>query len=105
MEVKYLGEEFKTKVWITSEMDFDLDEFDWEARLWCSTKKEVVIKKEQAIPLGGGVYVLRVDTTETGAGTLKLKVIAQVPDGDFNDGFRTAIDAMTICQILNNYAG
>jgi hypothetical protein len=105
METKYLGEEFKTKVWITSEMDFTLDDFDWEAHLWCSTKREVIIKKEDAIPLGEGRYALRVDTTKTGSGTLKLKVIAQVPDGDFNDGFRTAIDAMTICQILTNYAG
>jgi hypothetical protein len=105
MEQKYLGEEFKVKVWISSDMEFNLDEFDWEARLWCSTKREIVIKKQDAIPLGEGTYALRVDTTQTGSGTLKLKLIAQVPDGDFDDGFRTAIDAMTICQILTNYAG
>ena len=105
MTTKYLGEEFKIKTWVTSEIDLNLDECDWEAKLWCSTKREVTIKKQDAIPLGDGAYALRVDTILTGSGTLKLKLIAQVPDGDFDDGFRTAIDAITICQILTNYAG
>jgi hypothetical protein len=46
----------------------------------------------------GGAWLLCVDTTELGAGTFDLAVIAEVPDSHFPDLMRTEIERV---QLLN----
>ena len=101
MDTRILGDEIKIKINVEPVDEQTLDDFDWEARLWCSPQSVVVIKKEEATPLGDGFYVLKLDTTKVGAGLLNLKVVGYIPDGDFTDGLRTTIGVITLLSIIS----
>ena len=53
-----------------------------------------IINKADAIRVDEDNYIVCVDTNLTGAGELKCKVTAQIPDPDFEDLFRTEIVAV-----------
>lgn len=97
MVERILGEELKAIV--SAKGGISLDECEWHIEVWCSSYKVVTIPKEECIALGGE-YAFRIDTTALGIGTPKIKVVAEVADGDFeDDGRRTTIGG---CPMLDN---
>lgn len=98
MAERILGEELKAIV--SSKSGISLDDCEWHIEVWCSTYKVVTIRKDECIALGGGEYVFRIDTAELGVGSPKIKVVAEVADGDFeDDGKRTTIGG---CPMLDS---
>ena len=98
MAERILGEELKAIV--SSKSGISLDDCEWHIEAWCSTYKVVTIAKRECIALGGGEYAFRIDTTALGIGTPKIKVVAEVADGDFeDDGKRTTIGG---CPMLDD---
>ena len=95
---RILGEELKAIV--SSKSGISLDDCEWHhIEVWCSSYKVATIPKRECIALGGGKYAFRIDTTALGIGTPKIKVVAEVADGDFeDDGKRTTIGG---CPILD----
>ena len=59
--------------------------------LFCSPKKVITITKDEAIPVDKNNYIVLVNTEDIGTGTMKVKVIAHIPDGDFQDQARTEV--------------
>ena len=51
----------------------------------------VTIAKRDAIRIDENNYVLLVDTEELGAGDVKCKITAYIPDFDFPDTLRTEV--------------
>lgn len=87
----FLGTELKLNINIEPAGEFTMDSYDFEVEVFCSTKKTIVISKEDAIRIDENNYVVLIDTEELGAGDVKCKVIAHIPDFDFPDTLRTEV--------------
>lgn len=84
----YVGTKLKYKVTITAS-GFDQDADDWNVRI-NRGKTSRTFSKSECIRGADGWYVC-FDTTEFGPGAYTAVVTAFVPDGDFQDGFRTEV--------------
>lgn len=87
----FIGTELKLNINIEPIGSTTMDNYDFEVEVYCSIKRIVTIQKKDAIRIDESNYVVLVDTKETGAGDLKCRVTAHIPDDDFADGFRTEV--------------
>lgn len=90
-ESPFIGTELKLNIHIEPIGDTTMDDYDFEVEVFCSPKKPIIIPKENTIRVDSDNYVVLVDTNIVGAGDLKCKVTAQVPDWDFPDQLRTEV--------------
>lgn len=103
-DIVFLGTELKLNIHIdpipkhpnqegeeTQDGEWNMADYDFEIEVFCTPKKSVTITKEDAIEIDKNNYVILVDTNEIGVGTLKVKVIAHIPDGHFIDQARTEV--------------
>lgn len=90
-ESPFIGTELKLNINIEPIGDITMDDYDFEVQVYCSIKRVVIIQKKDAVRVDSNNYIVLVDTTETGAGELKCKVTAHIPDADFSDGLRTEV--------------
>lgn len=103
-DIVFLGTELKLNIHIDpiskhpnqeveegDDKEWNMEDYDFEIEVFCNPKKSVTITKEDAIWITKNDYVVLVDTNEVGVGTLKVKVIAHIPDGDFGDQARTEV--------------
>lgn len=91
MQRVYLGTELKLNVNIGSLGGLTMDNYDFVVELSCTPKNSVLITKANAKRVDENNYIVCVDTRELGVGKLTCSVKASIPDGDFDDGFRTEI--------------
>lgn len=94
-ESPFIGTELKLNIHIEPIGDTTMDDYDFEVEVYCSPKRPIIIPKANAIRVDSDNYVVLVDTNIVGAGDLKCKVTAHIPDGDFNDGLRTEVVAVS----------
>lgn len=87
----FIGTELKLNIHIEPIGDTTMDDYDFEVEVYCSPKRPIIISKANTIRVDSDNYVVLVDTNVVGAGDLKCKVTAQVPDGDFPDQLRTEV--------------
>lgn len=87
----FIGTELKINVSIDPLDNMTMEDYDFTIEMYCSPKRVVAINKPDAIKIDGSNYIVRVDSNITGAGDLKCKITAQIPDPDFDDGYRTEI--------------
>lgn len=87
----FIGTKLKLNINIEPIGGITMDNYEFEIEVYCSPKKSVIIKKEDAIRIDDSNYVIRIDTEEVGVGDLKCKITAQIPDGDFDDNIRTEV--------------
>mgnify|MGYP003430352884 CR=1 FL=1 len=87
----FLGTELKLNINIEPMGEFTMDDYDWLVDVYCSTKRVLTISKSSAIKIDSNNYVLLVDTEELGAGDVKCKITAYIPDLDFPDTLRTEV--------------
>lgn len=90
-ESPFIGTELKLNIHIEPIGDTTMDDYDFEVEVFCSPKKPIIIPKENTVRVDSDNYVVLVDTNVVGAGDLKCKVTAQVPDWDFPDQLRTEV--------------
>ena len=90
-ESPFIGTELKLNIHIEPIGDTTMDDYNFEVEVYCSPKRPIIIPKANAIRIDSDNYVVLVDTNVVGAGYLKCKVTAQVPDGDFPDLLRTEV--------------
>lgn len=90
-ESPFIGTELKLNIHIEPIGDTTMDDYDFEVEVYCSIKRVLTIKKKDAIRIDKNNYIIIVDTNKTGAGDLKCKLTAHMPDGDFIDGLRTEV--------------
>lgn len=101
--INYLGEEIKVKVRAKPIDGMSLADYEWVAQLWTSSYRVVEVPKRECIPMDDGVYVILLDTMKVGVGSLKLKIVGELPDCDFEDGYKTTIGvAKGITQIVKS---
>lgn len=90
----FIGSEIKLNISIQPLGDLTMDDYDFEVETFCSPRKVVLTKKSDAIKVDENNYVVLVDTDIVGAGDLKCKITAYIPDADFDDGLRTEVAAL-----------
>lgn len=90
-ESLFVGTELKLNINIEPIGEVTMEDYDFEVEVYCSSKKTIIIPKKDAIKVDSNNYIVLVDTNIVGAGELKCKITAHVPDGDFADGERTEV--------------
>ena len=90
-ESPFIGTELKLNIHIEPIGDTTMDDYDFEVEVYCSPKRPIIISKANAIRVDSDNYIVLVDTNVVGAGDLKCKVTAHIPDGDFPDQLRTEV--------------
>jgi hypothetical protein len=91
----FLGTELKLNINIEPIGAVTMEDYDFEVEVYCSAKKVIVIPKSEAIKVDSNNYIVLVDTNVVGAGELKCKITAHIPDGDFADRGRTEVVVCT----------
>lgn len=90
-DTPYVGTELKMNVSIDPIGGLTMDDYDFVIEMYCSVKKTVVVEKKDSIRIDSSNYLVLIDTNITGAGELKCKVTAHIPDNDFPDSLRTEV--------------
>ena len=87
----FMGTELKLNLNIKPVAGFTADDFDFSVDVYCSPKRTVTKDKSELIRTDSENYVILLDTAEVGAGELKAKVTAYIPDYDYEDTKRTEV--------------
>lgn len=87
----FIGTELKLNINIEPMDEFTMDDYDWLAEVYCSTKRIITISKSSAIRIDSNNYVLLVDSNLLGAGDVKVRLTAYIPDFDFPDTLRSEV--------------
>ena len=89
----FQGTELKLNVHIEPIGELTMDDYHFRVEVICGTfkKQSLTIDKEQAIRVDGSNYAVCFDTSSLGTGSLKCRITAEIPDSDFEDGYRTEI--------------
>lgn len=86
-----VGTELKLNIHIEPIDGVTMDGYDFTVQFYCSPMRKVELKKHQAIRIDENNYLYRVDSKSVGPGRLLCRVVAEIPDGDFDDGLRTEV--------------
>ncbi len=87
----FIGTDLKLNIHIDPIGEITMDDYDFEVEMYCSLGKSIIIPKSAAKRVDENNYMVVVETGKIGAGDLKCKVTAHVPDGDFPDQLRTEV--------------
>lgn len=92
----YRDTELKLKVGIEPMGDLHMSQYDFEIEAYCNDKSVVKASKKgevltNLVTLDDDNYIALIDTSVTGVGKLKCRVVAYIPDTDFSDGLRTEV--------------
>lgn len=98
----YLGTELKLRVGIEPMGGLHMSEYDFEVEAYCNEKSVVTASKKEGVLTNlveieddDNNYIALIDTSVTGVGKLKCRVVAYIPDTDFtDDGVRTEVVVM-----------
>ena len=97
-------QEYKLNVHVEPIAGFHMDKLNIKCVLFVYPNKTVEVDKEAMVKVDEDNYVIPL-TSELvkimGKGQLKVRVIAEIPDGDFPDGFRTEIKEACTDVIIN----
>lgn len=103
MEDVFIGTEIKLNISIAPIGDVTMDDYDFYIEVYCSAKRAVMIQKSNTIRIDENNRIICVDTTSLGAGEIKCKITAYIPDADFPDNKRTEVVAInTGIQIIKS---
>lgn len=89
--IVYLGTELKLNIHIEPIDGLSMDNYDFNVDVYVSQRKVVSTPKQDCVRIDQNNYIVRVDTNVIGVGDITVKVVAQIPDGDFDDGIRTEV--------------
>ena len=101
----FLGSELKLNINIEPIDNISMDDYDFTVDVYCSSQETITITKNEAIRIDENNYIVLVDTTKLGTGTIKCKINAYIPDEDFPIDFkRTEVVCInTNIKIVENY--
>ena len=95
----YLGTELKFSLNIEAE-GFDMLEDDFKVII-NNMQKSVEIEKGEMILTQNDEFLFTLPTETLGTGDYYLTTVAQVPDADFDDGFRQEVQKTFLCKVTS----
>lgn len=93
-QMPFEGTEIKINVNIAPIGEVTMDDYDFIVEVYAVPGKVVRVEKKDARKIDSNNYLIKVDTAQTGAGRLRCKITAYIPDVDFEDSLRTEILCM-----------
>ena len=87
----YQGTEIKLNVNIEPMKGVSMESYNFNVEIYTFPSKVLTFNKSDATRVDANNYIVLVDTSLLGAGEVKCKVTAYIPDDDFKDGLRTEI--------------
>ena len=97
-------QEYKLNVHVEPIAGLHMDELRIKCVLFVYPNKAVEVGKEAMVKVDKDNYVIPLTAElvkRVGRGQLKVKVIAEIPDSDFPDGFRTEIAEVCTGIVIN----
>lgn len=95
------GEEVKYQITI-NRIGFLMNEDNFRVRLtWGMLGKELIINKDQMIANEADEWFFMF-STEDMVGRVKAECQFDVPDSDYEDGFRTEVDIQCLCVVITH---
>lgn len=97
-------QEYKLNIHVEPIAGYHMDELSIKCLLYVYPNKVVEVNKSEMVKVDEDNYIIPL-TAElvkiVGRGQLKVKVVANIPDGDFPDGFRTEVNEICTEVIIN----
>lgn len=97
-------QEYKLNVHVEPIAGFHMDELNIKCVLFVYPNKVVEVSKEKMVKVDEDNYIIPLTAElvkRVGRGQMKVKVIAEIPDSDFSDGFRTEIAEVCTGIVIN----
>lgn len=90
-----VGTELKINVHVEPIDGFHMSDYDFVCRFYIYRSCVVDVTKQNMIRIDNDNYIACVDSGKLGFGTIMMRVTAQIPDSDFQDGLRTEIKTVS----------
>ena len=95
-----MGGDFKLNVSFLPIGGFTMDDVDFAITLW-NCNRRLKIGKEEMVRVDSQNYVACVHSEQLGKGVLNLRMEADFPDSDFQEGVRKEVDVvMSVIKII-----
>lgn len=91
MSISRIGTELKVNVHIEPIDNYHMDNYDFTCKFFTTGNCGISIPKSDMIRIDEDNYIARIDTKKVGRGNLMLRVVAQIPDNDFDDMLRKEV--------------
>lgn len=91
-----LGTELKINVHVEPIGGTRMSEYDFTCVFYVYKNKCLEVRKRDMTKVDDDNYIANVDTTKIGAGNLKMRFEAEIPDSDMNDGFRREVELVDL---------
>lgn len=103
VDLVFLGADFSVAVKAEPLAGLTMAEYDFEVEVWSSIRaRSVKFKKSQLTRDSEYIYIASLNSADIGLGPVKVRMIAQIPDGMFKDGLRTDIDEVVTNIVIVN---
>lgn len=90
-----VGTELKINVHLDRLDGYRMSDLDFTCEFFVYNTSKVVVTKDEMVKADDDNYVACIDTSKLGAGQIKCRVTAIIPDADFADGLRTEIETVS----------
>ena len=97
-------QEYKLNVNVEPIAGYHMDELSIKCVLFVYSNKTVEVNKEDMVKVDEDNYIIPLTAElvkKMGRGQLKVKVVAEIPDSDFPDNFRTEIAELCTGVVIN----
>ena len=91
-----LGTELKINVHVEPIDGLHMSDYDFTCTFFVYKNKSVVVNKKDFTRVDDDNYIAKVDSVKVGAGQLKMKFEADIPDSDMDDGFRKEVELVDL---------
>lgn len=86
-----VGTEFKVMINIEPFDGVHMEEMEFECAFYTRINEPLVVRKSEMIKIDADNYIALVNTEDMNPGTLRNRMIVDIPDRDFADGYRREI--------------
>ena len=91
-----LGTELKLIISVDEIDGMSMSDYEFSCTFFTYKNRTVVVSKSEMTKVDNGHYIATLDTLKVGAGNLKMKFEAEIPDSDFSDGFRREVELVDL---------
>lgn len=96
-----VGTEIKINVHVEPIDNYHMEDYDFTCTFYIIGKRSVSLKKVDMIRIDKDNYIACIDSTKVGYGNLMMRIVAYIPDNDFNDLLRTEVAAVNTGIVIS----
>ena len=70
---------------------YTMDEYDFTCEIFCTSLRKKTLRKRDMRRVDESNYVAKLNTAEIGVGAVKIRVLARIPNVNYDDGYRDVV--------------